>query len=323
MADLVTNKITGDPLGPSEWNQLAEIDNAITTSGQTPSTGNTNQIGIAMSKYASSDYFTDSGAADAYVLTATGSFKSPDAYFEGMKIRFRADNANTGATTINVATLGVKSVKKADGSTALAAGDIPTDRDTEATYDGTNFRLSGASTNASTSTAGITRYATSAEVNTGTSTTTAITPAALSGAQTMRARRGTTDQGTITSGVATKVQFNVEDWDVGSYYDNATNFRFLPTVAGYFRVTVSVAINSSGNFDSRVVSIFKNGTEWSSRNDATITSNAGQTVSMSHTDEVYLNGSTDYIEGFASTSSAGTILFKNNNSTFLTITKTR
>lgn len=148
MADFTTSKVDGNTVDASEWNQLADLDNAVTSSGQTPSTGNLNQLGIAMAINASgADFYSDSGTANAYVLTAIGTLKSPHAYFDGMRARFRPDNANTGASTVNVATLGVKSIKRPDGTTAASAGDIPANADVELRYDLANgvFVLSGAS----------------------------------------------------------------------------------------------------------------------------------------------------------------------------------
>lgn len=135
MSDFTTSKVDGNSVGATEWNQLADIDNAITSSGQTPATGNLNQLGIAMAiNAAGADFYSDSGAANAYVLTAINALRSPHAYFDGMRVRFRPDNANTTASTVNVATLGVKSIKKADGTTDPAAGDISAADDLEIRY---------------------------------------------------------------------------------------------------------------------------------------------------------------------------------------------
>lgn len=136
MADFTTSKVDGNTVDASEYNQLADLDNAVTSSGQTPSTGNLNQLGIAMAiNAAGADFYSDSGTANAYVLTAIGTLKSPHAYFDGMRVRFRPDNANTGASTVNVATLGVKSIKRSDGTTATSTGDIPANADLELRYD--------------------------------------------------------------------------------------------------------------------------------------------------------------------------------------------
>ena len=145
MSDFNTSKIDGNTVGASEWNQLADVDNFVISSGQTPSTSNLEQLGIGSARYSSGgQFFTDSGTANAYVLSPVSPFKSPvssgagEGYFNGMIIRFRAGNANSGASTVNVNSAGVKNLKKADG-TDVATGDILTTRDVVFRYDGTNF----------------------------------------------------------------------------------------------------------------------------------------------------------------------------------------
>lgn len=66
------------------------------------------------------DYLLDTGAANAYVVTFG---TAPLSYSAGMSIKMRAINACTGASTINVNSLGVKSIKTFEGAT-LATGDI-------------------------------------------------------------------------------------------------------------------------------------------------------------------------------------------------------
>ena len=65
-------------------------------------------------------YAVDTGAADAYIVTLP---HDPGSYVDGLKIRMRPLNSNTGACTVDVNTLGVKSIKLA-GSTDPAAGEI-------------------------------------------------------------------------------------------------------------------------------------------------------------------------------------------------------
>ena len=182
MADFITSKVNGDTVDASEWNQLASIDNFITTSGQTPSTSNLNQMGIAAARYSSGgQFFTDSGTANTYILSPVSPFKAPvsatEGYFVGMTIRFRAGNANSGASTVNVNSAGVKNLKKEDGTTNLAAGDIPTAQDSIFRYDGTSFVLQTGT--ASTTEKGIIEIATNAEAIAGTDTSRAIVPSAL------------------------------------------------------------------------------------------------------------------------------------------------
>jgi hypothetical protein len=63
---------------------------------------------------------TDSGAADAYVVSLP---YAPTSYVDGMEVLFKVANSNTGASTINVNSLGLKSIKRQDG-TELNAGDL-------------------------------------------------------------------------------------------------------------------------------------------------------------------------------------------------------
>jgi hypothetical protein len=138
----VAAKVTGNSLTASEFNQsIDELENIITGTGQSPSSGNLNQVGRGVADYSShGDFYTDSGAADAYVLTVTGSKQSPTAYVAGFRARFIAGNSNTGASTVNAGALGVKSIKRQDGS-ALSAGDIVAGQIIKLEYDGTNFVL--------------------------------------------------------------------------------------------------------------------------------------------------------------------------------------
>ena len=159
MADFITSKVDGDTVAASEWNQLASIDNFITTSGQTPSTGDLNQMGVGSARYSSGgQFFTDSGTANAYVLSPVAPFQAPVSatvgYFNGMTIKFRAGNANSGASTVNVNSAGVKNLKKEDGTTDLAAGDISTTRDSVFRYNGTSFVLVIGANFATSSTSG-------------------------------------------------------------------------------------------------------------------------------------------------------------------------
>lgn len=136
------DKINGNTVDASEYNNIVRAPkDIITTSGQSVDTSNT-QLSKGLATYvAAGNFYNDSGLADAYVLSNIGSLRAPHNYIEGMEVRFRAANANTGASTANIASLGLKNIKKADGVSDVTAGDIPTEADTILRYDGTNFRL--------------------------------------------------------------------------------------------------------------------------------------------------------------------------------------
>jgi len=105
----------------------------------------------------------------------------------------------------------------------------------------------------------------------------------------------------ITSNVSTKVAIDTETFDTNSCYDT-TNYRFTPTVAGYYQVNGAVRLSANATtITQAVVFIYKNGTNtgpFSADNVAatTITSYVVRGVST----VIYLNGSTDYIELYGS-----------------------
>lgn len=85
-----------------------------------------------------SDYVVDTGAANAYVITPSPAIS---AYTTGQIFTFKATHTNTTTSTINVNALGVKTIKKLDGATNLAAGDIVNGQIIQVEYDGTNFLM--------------------------------------------------------------------------------------------------------------------------------------------------------------------------------------
>lgn len=86
------------------------------------------------------DYLVDSGAADAYVVAFASN--APTAYANGMSFKMKAANANTGASTINVNSIGVKNLTDINGS-PLVEGDITTGAILHIAYDGSSFRIIG------------------------------------------------------------------------------------------------------------------------------------------------------------------------------------
>lgn len=136
-------KVDGvDVLPADQWNQVpTEIENAILSTGITLSSGDLFQLGKTIANYAANgDFYTDSGAADAYVLGAIGSKQAPTTYSNGTRVRFLVGNTNTGASTVNVATLGVKDIKR-QGGAALSASDMVAGEIVKLEYDGTDFIL--------------------------------------------------------------------------------------------------------------------------------------------------------------------------------------
>ena len=89
-------------------------------------------------------YAADTGAANAYVITLS---PAVTAYAAGQRFSFKATNANTAASTLNVNALGVKNIYRHDSLSALTGGEIVVNGIYEVTYDGTQFLLHNPATN--------------------------------------------------------------------------------------------------------------------------------------------------------------------------------
>ncbi len=146
MQDL-NDKVTGGTLSAGEFNEpMSELQNLIVAVGQSLTSGDLNQLNAAVASYAgAADYYTDSGVLNAYLLDVVGSKAGPvalDADHDGLFARFRPGNANTGASTANVATLGVQDIRREDNS-VLQANDLVTTQDALMRYEHstTNWRL--------------------------------------------------------------------------------------------------------------------------------------------------------------------------------------
>lgn len=86
----------------------------------------------------SSEVFaSDTATADAYAITLS---PAPSYYATGMVIRFKAATINTATATVNVNSLGAKTLVK-KYNIDLSNGDIKANQIVEAVYDGTNFQL--------------------------------------------------------------------------------------------------------------------------------------------------------------------------------------
>lgn len=130
-------------LSATEFNNIPnEIENLVTTSGQTLGVDQF-QVSRAAGIYGSGgQFFNESGVANAYVLLPPGSKIAPSAYFAGLRVLFIAGNTNTSTTvTINVNSIGIKNVKLRNGTSNPAIGDIEANRLYDMVYDGTNFRM--------------------------------------------------------------------------------------------------------------------------------------------------------------------------------------
>ena len=94
----------------------------------------------------------------------------------------------------------------------------------------------------------------------------------------------------------TKVPLNLEPYDSDGCYDNATNYRFTPTKAGYYKVYGSVRVTAT-KVRAMYTSIYKNGSNVGLRykdfgTDASTITHLSNDVSAL----IPFNGTSDYIE---------------------------
>lgn len=115
---------------------------------------------------------------------------------------------------------------------------------------------------------------------------------------------------TISANVTTKVAFNAETFDTNSNYDPTTNFRFTPTVAGYYQINSTVAFTTG----SGQLALYKNGSNYQTGLEVTYNASLGGHIPIN--DLVYLNGSTDYVEIYVYLTSGTTISSGETNTSF-------
>ncbi len=282
---------TGTTISSSTHNSLmSDVANALTGSlaadGQTPATANLPMGGYkhtnvasaaARTEYATSGQVQDGvlhaltgvgGTADAITATAPVSMA---AYATGQRFSFVVGTTNTASATINVNAIAAKTIKK-NGTQDLGAGDLLAGSVAEIYYDGADFQL-------------VSRQC---------------------GAPAFSAYRSGSTQ-TVASGTMTLAQLQSEEFDTDSCFDSATNYRFTPLVAGYYRFDGQITGYANGSITALGASIRKN---------TVALRTAAQNVNFNATNSsinvsaiIPLNGSTDYVDLFGLVAGTGTLGF--------------
>ena len=123
--------------------------------------------------------------------------------------------------------------------------------------------------------------------------------------------RITSDQ-TVTNNTITKGQCATEIFDTNSCYDNSTNYRFTPTTAGkYFCYTFMTLDHGQDNGIAGIVYFYKNGSEYSLSQTNQYPYTQGNLLSITLTNVISFNGTTDYLEVFGLVENAsGSCRFK-------------
>jgi hypothetical protein len=189
------------------------IDNSAATTSQDYKIRRYSDVG---------QYAADAGANDTYVITLS---PAPAAYYAGMVVAFNANTANTGAATLNINSLGAKTIKR-EGNLDLNDNDIKAGQIVYVVYDGTNFQLVG-------------------------SDSFGIAPAV---------RVYKSAQQNISNGSQTVLTFSDEAFDTDNMHDNVTNnSRLTVNKAGLYLIKGQANYGSSAT-GRRQTSLTKNGT---------------------------------------------------------------
>jgi len=140
-------KMSIAPVSPTSPIAVGDNDPRVPTQGENDAcVGNNTDVAVGSGnkfvtqtglQHNAEKYAADGGASDTYAITLS---PIPTSYTAGMVVHFKANTANTGAATLNVNSLGAKTIKKW-GATDLQDNDILASQLVTVIYDGTNFQM--------------------------------------------------------------------------------------------------------------------------------------------------------------------------------------
>ena len=112
----------------------------------------------------------------------------------------------------------------------------------------------------------------------------------------------------VTSNVETKVQINVKTgtnfFDTHGWFDT-TNNRYVPQIPGYYSFNGLLRIGGASQ-TVQAIYFYKNGTTYSVGTINRVATSSS--IHIGHSDVIYLNGTTDYVELYGLvTATSGTI----------------
>ena len=110
---------------------------------------------------------------------------------------------------------------------------------------------------------------------------------------------------TISNTTQTKVVLPSETFDTNNCFDSTTNYRFTPTVAGYYQFNAQAQWTNTTGTGYANLQFFKNGVEIAR------SGLAQYLYGMNGSCLVYMNGTTDYIELYALQVTGGNFIINN------------
>lgn len=122
-----------------------------------------------------------------------------------------------------------------------------------------------------------------------------VTGNVITDAPAIRVHKGGSAQ-SISHATFTKLQLNTKVFDTTSDFDNSTNYRFTPSVEGYYLITVNGFIANLSDGKYAITTIYKNGSEVH-RGTQVLQGGVSSSLSVA-SGLIYMNGSTDYVESY-------------------------
>lgn len=108
----------------------------------------------------------------------------------------------------------------------------------------------------------------------------------------------------IGNATFTKILNNTEASDSNGWYDNATNYRFTPLLAGRYRIHAQLQCNAT-TLTVCIAAVYKNGTLYTQGSSSATGSFAGASADLI----MQFNGSTDYVEMYGYVDAASARVF--------------
>jgi len=112
---------------------------------------------------------------------------------------------------------------------------------------------------------------------------------------------------TLVNATYTKIGINTEEYDTANCFDTSTS-RFTPNVAGYYSVSGNVLLLGVGGvLTVGLLVVYKNGTRI--KDLGYYDGPATNAFMLNSSCQIYLNGTTDYIELYVLAAGTGTITY--------------
>jgi hypothetical protein len=110
----------------------------------------------------------------------------------------------------------------------------------------------------------------------------------------------TSNQSASSANAVTKFQGDIENFDTDNAYDNSTNYRFTPQVAGKYLIYAKFYLDSSDHSAAKqaISNIYKNGSLYSSYQLDFRNNYGGYDNSVMNQAIIDMNGSSDYVEAY-------------------------